>query len=56
MSNLWCMRIATYNVKRDSKMNNNVDERWILCDACEVWFHMAYVKLNRAPKGSWNCT
>ena len=48
MSNLWCMRICE---KRDSKMNNSVNERWILCDACEVWFHMACVKLNRAPRG-----
>ena len=34
MSNLWCMRICE---KRESKMNNSVNEQWILCDAYEVY-------------------
>ena len=33
-------------------MDDSANERWILCDTCEVWFHMACVKLNRAQDGT----
>ena len=48
-------RLVEY-VRRDSEIVGEINERWIFCDTCEVWFHMVCVKLNRAPRGHWSCS